>query len=127
MKYYLDTDLSPKIAHMLRKDGVDAISAVEELKLSLDDDSHLEYAATMGRCLVTRNRDDFIELTVRFFRDQRPHAGILIVPYSYPGDRFSQIARSLSSYARAHPNGMAAYTIDFLPAPAVSARKKRRK
>ena len=124
MRYYLDADLSPTIAAILRKDGVDATSSIEEGLASLGDDAHLERAAQGGRCLVTRNRNDFIELTVHCFRDRRPHAGVLIVPYSYPANRFSWIARSLAAYARSHPHGVPAYTIDFLPPPAVSVRKK---
>jgi hypothetical protein len=109
---------------MLRKDGVDAISSIEEGLSSIEDQQHLERAAHDARCLVTRNRNDFIELTVHFFRDGRPHAGVLIVPYSYPADRFSWIARALAAYARSHPEGVPAYTIDFLPPPAVSMRRK---
>ena len=124
MRYYLDADLSPTIALILLKDGVDATSSIEEGLASIGDDEHLERAARDNRCLVTRNRNDFIELTVRFFRDQRPHAGVLIVPYSYPADRFSWIARSLAAYARSHPRGVSAYTMDFLPPPAVSVRKR---
>ena len=124
MRYYLDADLSPTIAAILRKNGVDATRSIEEGLTSIGDEEHLERAAQAGRCLVTRNRNDFIELTVHFFRDQRPHAGVLIVPYSYPANRFSWIARSLAAYARSHPHGVSTYTIDFLPPPAVSARRK---
>ena len=124
MRYYLDADLSPTIALILRRDGVDATSSIEEGLASIGDDEHLSRAARDTRCFVTRNRNDFIELTVQFFRDQLPHAGVLIVPHSYPADRFSWIARSLAAYARSHPHGVSAYTIDFLPPPVVSMRKK---
>jgi len=52
---------------------------------------------------------------VRFYRDARPHAGVLIVPYSFPGDQLTLLARALVKYARAHPEGMQPYEIDFLP------------
>jgi len=83
-------------------------------KTQISDLEQLEFAAKERRCLVTRNRDDFIQLTVQFFNSQLPHYGVLIIPYSYPGDRFSQIAEALEEYTRLHPGGMAPYTVDFL-------------
>jgi len=80
------------------------------------DEAQLDKAGREDRCLVTKNRDDFIELTVQFYRDGRPHAGVLIVPYSYPGDKLTLLARALVSYTKVHPDGTVAYEIDFLPA-----------
>jgi hypothetical protein len=40
--------------------------------------------------------------------------GVLIIPYTIPGDKFSVIARALKKYAASHPSGMKPYTIDFL-------------
>jgi len=127
MKYYLDADLSLVIAEILRKEGIDAVSAHQQNTASLSDEQHLIGAAESGRCLVSRNRDDFRNLTVRFFHELRPHAGVLIVPLSYPPDRFSWIAASLAAYARAQPRDLPAYTFTFLPPPPVSSRRKRRK
>jgi len=78
------------------------------------DRAQLEYAASAGRAVVTRNRNDFIRLTVQFFNDLRPHFGVLIVPYSIPGDKFRLMADTLKKYASQHPSGMEPYTIDFL-------------
>jgi predicted nuclease of predicted toxin-antitoxin system len=117
MKYYLDEDLSQKVAEMLRRKGIDATSAHEEGAEEWSDEEQLEKAGEEGRCLVTRNRDDFIELTVQFFQGQRPHAGVLIIPYTYPGDQFSLLARALIRYAVEHPQDLPPYTIDFLSRP----------
>jgi predicted nuclease of predicted toxin-antitoxin system len=114
MKYYLDEDLSPKIAEILRREGVDAESAHKAGMLQVRDLEQLEYASTGKRCMVTRNRNDFIRLTVQFFNENRPHHGVLIVPYSYPGDRFNRIAKALKKYALNHKEGMSSYGIDFL-------------
>jgi len=64
--------------------------------------------------MVTRNRNDFIRLTVLFLNENRAHHGVLIVPYSYPGDRFARLAKALKKYALNYKKGMASYGIDFL-------------
>jgi predicted nuclease of predicted toxin-antitoxin system len=115
MKFYLDEDLSPKIAEILRKGGIDALSAHEARMCEISDQRQLEFAATEKRYLVTRNRDDFIRLTVRFFNDQRPHCGVLIVSYTIPGDQFSRTASLIRKFSSRHPKGMAPYSIAFLP------------
>jgi len=114
MKFYLDEDLSPKIAQIFRKNGVDASSCHEVGMVGASDREQLEFAAREKRCLVTRNRDDFIKLTLQFFNDHRPHCGVLIIPYTIPGDHFSQIARLLKAFASRHPSGLEPYSVDFL-------------
>lgn len=110
----MDEDLSPVIAEMLRKDGVDAVCAHEANMLQASDQEQLEYAVSQKRCMVTRNRNDFIRLTVQFFNEHRLHHGLIIIPYSYPGDKFRVVATALKSYARKHPAGMQPYLVDFL-------------
>ena len=114
MKVYLDEDLSPKIAGILRRSGIDALSAHEAGMCEASDQNQLDFAAAEKRCLVTRNRDDFIKLTVRFFNDQRPHCGVLIVPYTLPGDQFSRIASLIKKFSSHHQKGLALYSIAFL-------------
>lgn len=114
MKFYLDEDLSPKIAQWVRKHGIACVSAHEKEMVQATDNEQLEAACREKRCLVTRNRNDFIQLTVQFFNSHLAHYGVLIVPHSFPGDKFSLIADALIRYAKKHSNGISAYTIDFL-------------
>jgi predicted nuclease of predicted toxin-antitoxin system len=115
VKFYLDEDLSPKIAEILRKSGIDALSVHEAGMCEASDQRQLDFAAREKRCLVTRNRDDFIRLTVRFFNDQRPHCGVLIVPHTLSGDQFSRIASLIRKFSSRHQKGLTPYSIAFLP------------
>jgi len=114
MKFYLDEDLSPKIAQILRGSDIDALSAHETGRVAVGDLEQLEFAAREKRCLVTRNRDDFIRITVQFFNEHRPHHGVLIIPHTIPGDQFSRIARLVKTFASRHPSGLEPYAILFL-------------
>ena len=114
MKYYLDEDISPKVAQLLRLRGVDAVSAHEKGMRGASDEEQLDQAAKEERVLVTRNRDDFIMLSVRFFEDLKPHHGLIIVPHSIPGTHFNLLAGLLSEYAQKHPQGLEPYTIEFV-------------
>jgi predicted nuclease of predicted toxin-antitoxin system len=115
LKYYLDEDLSPKIAEILRKNHIDAVSAHEVGMLWASDIEQLDRASSEARCLITRNRNDFIRLTVQFFNEHRPHAGILIVPHTLPGDNFLRTAKAIIKHHSKHSKSkMESYAIDFL-------------
>ena len=114
MKFYLDEDISPKVSIILRKKGVDAISAHKTGMLVASEEEQLSFAAAAGRAMVTRNRDDFITLTVQFFNDPKPHGGLIIVPHTIPGSDFSNLATLLAKYSNHHPQGLEPYTVGFL-------------
>jgi len=114
VKLYLDENISPKVSEILRKKGVDAVSAHETGMLEASDDEQLAFATAQGRAMVTRNRDDFITLTVQFFNDLKPHCGLIIVPHTIPGSEFSKLATFLMKHSKVHPRGLEPYTVEFL-------------
>jgi len=114
VKLYIDEDISPRVAELLRKKGMDAVSAHEIKMIGASDEKQLDRAVLEGRVMVTRNRNDFIALTVQFFQDVKPHHGLLIVPYSVPGHDFNLLANLLYEYAQNHPKGLEPYTIEFV-------------
>ncbi|HEX5501107.1 MAG TPA: DUF5615 family PIN-like protein [Thermomicrobiales bacterium] len=116
MRCYLDADLSPRVAVIARAQGLDVVSAHELGQHDRDDGEILRLAARDGRCLVTRNRDDFILLTVQFFENEWPHAGVLIVSRSLPNSDFAGLARALVAFASQYSDAMEPYTINFLSA-----------
>jgi hypothetical protein len=114
VKYYLDEDISPRVAELLRGKKIDAVSAHEKEMIGASDEKQLMAAVQDGRVMVTRNRNDFILLTVRFFEDLKPHHGLVIIPHSIPGHDFSLMARLLARLAGQYPGGIPPYTINFL-------------
>ena len=117
MRFYLDEDLSQRIAERLRNQGVDAVSVHEVRAEGLSDSEQLERAALEQRCLVTRNRNDFIQLTLQFYNEGRAHHGVLIISHSLPADRFAELAEALARYASEHVEGLPSYTVDFVSRP----------
>ena len=114
MKFYLDEDISSKVAELLRKKRGDAVSAHEKDMRGASDEEQLIAAVNENRAMVTRNGNDFITLTVRFFQDIKPHYGLIIVPHSITGSNFNMLASLLSTCVKEHPKGLEPYTIVYV-------------
>jgi hypothetical protein len=66
------------LAGALRKRGYDARHTGEEQRLGLPDKDQLEFATAEGRCLVTFNVGDFVQLHNRWIEAGHDHAGIVV-------------------------------------------------
>jgi predicted nuclease of predicted toxin-antitoxin system len=114
VRFYLDEHLSPEIAQIARGLGLDVVSALEVGPPGLSDEQQLDLAAREERCLVTRDRRDFIRLTLLYFESLRSHAGVLLLPISLQTNQFSGIARALAAYAQQHADADLHYLVDYL-------------
>lgn len=116
MKVYLDENLTPRIAELLRRRGIDAVSAYEVGNNQLSDAAQLAYAAQHGRCLVTMNIRHFVPLAQNAIQRQAPHAGILLCPSILRGSEISAIAAAIARVARRFPRGLGEYDVLYLEA-----------
>ncbi|MGH7355216.1 MAG: DUF5615 family PIN-like protein [Candidatus Rokuibacteriota bacterium] len=121
MKFYLDEDLSPIIAQLLRTRGFDAVSAHEAGMIGVSDREQLACATREQRVLVTRNGRDFRALANVRVREQHPHAGIVVCSPHVRGSEFAQIVTMLEALARQHPEGVGNYDLLYLSPPGVGA------
>ena len=72
---YLDEDVDPLLARVLRERGYDCMSTQEAQNRGITDAEQLAFAAERGRAILTFNIKDFVLLA------QRPagaHAGIIV-------------------------------------------------
>lgn len=113
MKIYLDENLSPRIAEILRGRGLDAVSAHDVGNSQLTDSAQLRYATGQGRAIVTCDVADFIDLAVEMIAANHDHAGIVLVSGGFRTDDFSGIAAAIERAARLYPGGLRS-TILFL-------------
>lgn len=120
MKFYLDADLSPRIAQLLRRQGIDAVSAHEVGKLTIPDKDQVAFAAQEGRCLVTRDARHYVTLSQEAIRRRTPHAGIILCPPRIRGSEYRAIAEALVRVANLYPRGLEGYDVIYLGPPQLS-------
>ncbi len=75
MRFFLDEDLSDRVARIARNLGLDAHSVHEVNRRNLDDFEHLDYAAEHNMVMVTRNRNDFLALNDEYHATGKPNVG----------------------------------------------------
>jgi predicted nuclease of predicted toxin-antitoxin system len=77
---YTDEDISALVATLLRSRGLDITTVPEQVNLGKTDSEQLDFATSIGRCIVTHNRVDFERLHLRYIEENRQHCRIIIVP-----------------------------------------------
>jgi predicted nuclease of predicted toxin-antitoxin system len=114
VKFYLDANLSRRIAERLRQKGWDATSAHEVGNPELSDAEQLAYATAEGRGLVTKDIEDFTKLSRNAVASQKPHAGIILCPRSLLGSEIVTIAERLITIAERFPEGLGGYDVLYV-------------
>ena len=77
VKLYLDENMDPDLAVVLRSRGYDVISAHEVGMRGKTDEEQLNYAISEGRVLLTFNAKHFAPLAKKYFESNREHFGII--------------------------------------------------
>lgn len=106
MKVYLDEDVSPVIATILRDDGVDAVSAHEVGNVQFGDRAQLMWATGEERAIVTANIKDFVRLAHEAIATNTAHAGIILIPSSFAGDEFRAIADGIDEVLKEYSHDL---------------------
>lgn len=97
--YYLDNDVAPAVALILRQLGHAATTAREVGSARAGDPEQLLVASSRREILVTHNARDFILLHQAWLRWQQawgvsqPHHGILVIPQGPAEQNAARLAR----------------------------------
>ncbi|MEH2280005.1 MAG: DUF5615 family PIN-like protein [Nostoc sp.] len=77
---YSDEDMSALVATLLRSRGLNITTVSEQATLGKTDREQLEFATSVGRCILTHNRVDFERLHLQYIEENKEHFGIIVVP-----------------------------------------------
>ncbi|MDI6735754.1 MAG: DUF5615 family PIN-like protein [bacterium] len=93
VKVYLDEDVRPLLARILRERGCDVISAVEMKRTGLSDEEQILYVIKEKRALFTHNTKDFIKLHKKYWNE---HFGIIVSEHLSFGILLRRISKFLA-------------------------------
>jgi hypothetical protein len=111
LRLFLDEDVSPLLASLLRDDGFDVLTTMDAGRAHqrMPDEDQLAYAASLGRAICTHNIRHYSPLAVRWAELGREHAGIILAHQLPPGELAARFRALVSRY----PDGMT-NVCDFL-------------
>lgn len=113
-RYYGDEDVPVLIARIARGLDIDIVHTEELGRKGATDEEQLQFAATEGHILLTRNCKDFWPMTFRFKDEGLMHAGVLCITKSLADLAPAQIARALLQFDKDHSEDVPAYFVDYL-------------
>jgi predicted nuclease of predicted toxin-antitoxin system len=110
VKALLDEQLSPQIAALLRKTGLDVEAVADRPDLAGRSDMLIfEAACTENRAVITNNIKDFRPLAALWLAQGRVHAGLILLPSARTRTRAatSMLAERIAGILRDNPDGLA--------------------
>ena len=110
---YTDADVHGRLAGLIRKQGYDARSAVEEGNGDLDDEDHLEFASAHNRAILTHNQKDFAPLHRKWQQEGKHHSGIILSPQLALGELLRRTLRMLNYITADEMHDNLAHLSDF--------------
>jgi predicted nuclease of predicted toxin-antitoxin system len=93
VKFYLDEDVKPLLADMLRNRSIDCLAAREAGNLSKSDLEQLTFATRNDRAIITFNVADYLRLAVAWSAEGREHAGIIVSDQLPPSEVLRRLLR----------------------------------
>jgi predicted nuclease of predicted toxin-antitoxin system len=93
-RLYLDEDVIPELARILRSQGDDVVSAHEVGALHLSDEDQLTRATSEDRAILTFNYADFLVIGEEWFLAGRAHACIVISYHQYHRRELGSLRRA---------------------------------
>lgn len=78
IKLYLDEDVDPLLARVLRERGRDVLTVQEADKRTLNDHKQLEFAISHGRTFFTHNIKHFVRISQEYSKSGKNHCGVIV-------------------------------------------------
>ncbi len=110
MRALLDEQLSPLIAQLVQKRGLDVVAVAERSDLiEASDHEVFDTATREQRAVVTNDIKDFRPIAAERLTDGRGHAGLILLPASRSRslNATGALADAIEALMRSHPNGIA--------------------
>ncbi len=100
LRLLLDEHVSPKVADLLLKDGIDTVAVVATPLAQSDDLTLLRAAVLDGRIFVTYDHSDFAEHLAALAKEGSAVPGVVFVPATIRTSDFSGLAGALARLSR---------------------------
>jgi hypothetical protein len=97
VRLYVDADITPKLARILRARGYDVVSAHKVGNAEATDEEHMAFAAAQGRTLLTCNARDFTPIFEDYWFAGRDHSGVIVSEQLELGEMLRRVRAFLDS------------------------------